>query len=1721
MKQQLFKLSIIIFGILGIFKCLIYENNLPKIGKILVVNSQTFVACYQSGDYYLNLYQIADQANKLDSQKINGECEFLENMDYDQGIFAVLTKQGSTQQLFKASIISNKINFDNINQFTLQSISSLNKADSNKIIIGSQDGTILMKDFKDTSYSAQFKGCSNQVYSVSYIENSNIVFGLCDTILYSWDRSQADQTNPQYIYNQKKTTNIQPSGPSSSNRYLFSFMDGSQRQLYVKCYNKQFEIYTYNGDFVQQKALSVQSYSCQSFKSYGNIIFCLSPINLKSIQIFNGNKLLADNVTQNENCVPKDFSLVYESLDGILFCQDTKSPTNFNIQKINYLSISCSPSCKSCLNVNSIECSQCNTDLHFIKNNINQCVCDQDFYLDKMQNTCLSCQDHASSFCNNNCHSTCQTCSGNLESQCTKCDESKNRKLDSGYCKCKDGFYQDDQSNCVQCNQYCNTCNGPNENNCMSCYDNNNRGINNNQCSCKDGYIENNPKTDSCKINCHPSCQNCNGNAENQCTQCDSSKNRVLTANSTCICKDRFNQDSSGKCVQCNIYCKTCKGPSENECLSCQDNTNREFKNNQCLCKDGYTEDSPKTDSCKILCHPSCLSCSGSEENQCTQCDSSKNRVLYQSNSCVCKDGFFQNQNGSCVLCDVKCKTCSGNSQNDCLTCNEDKNRIKEVNSCNCKDGFIENNPITDFCKQNCHYSCQTCNGMLQNQCLDCNKNNFRTLNSSVCECDAGYYDAGTEVCNICDITCQTCSNSNSCSSCLETNFREKNGTSCECIDGYIEYNPKQKQCQKCHYSCLKCNGADQNSCISCDSQNNRVLNGQSCNCRQGYYHIHNNPICAPCDKTCFTCNGSNPNQCLSCDEKQNRELDQSGFCKCKEGCIQDSQGNCVKCHITCKTCTGTRDNECLQCQESNQRTLDKNNKCVCKQDYFENNPILASCLQCHYSCETCLNTQVNICTKCGNNSNRQIINGNCECLDGYYDDGTIQCKPCTNKDCKKCDKSSQKCLECFQGQQREINTSGNCFCKKGYKENQINNKSICVESCSKNCLTCESSNPNSCLTCDQQKQFILDTQTKSCICQSYFYLDQSTQLCMPCIEKCIKCNSSNNLMCEQCEEFFKFNEGSKKCERSQVPSDFSETTTQKISQASQAASYIAIGASAGCSVAMSIVQPNANFLQQFLSIQKINFLMLINLPFPDILYQFCKSISGTNPLYLLNIINFFPSFLNENEEQYVGELQNSKFQQEQIKTSIIENIGGILIVLVITNIFFVFAVLLDMRKKKKKKNVQKSLIKNLSIKQIIIDNDAKQTQKQPSAFEKIYNKIVTIITIQVHELLAVVLTFGQTLQIFSFANKDMDYSLNILAVKGIFLTIILFYSFASFFFFIRFINNYYQKKSSQNLLSPLTQKELKLDVKAKKENNNDRKLQIQNSNLSDIFFQCYIDDYINNLAISRNFKFIQITIENILIPLCIIVPFQNSLIQVLLCLSFQVLNFLLILWIRPFKHILNNLQLLLQNLVWIAIFVFFFLLVYYIKFKMDLENMTQSNIEILTKISIGIMICCILLLFFPLIFALIKLIQELPNLIKIIKQKLKKDQESKKQQQFDSILSNQNLINENNQSNMHNLAIFKTHKIPSYIKETQIQMLKINEKDEKIEKKIFVLKRNKQKLKKTINLYNLTILNSQQDLDTNREMSAETDKKQIFCYSKLKRLKKQRTELTHTKFLD
>lgn len=93
-----------------------------------------------------------------------------------------------------------------------------------------------------------------------------------------------------------------------------------------------------------------------------------------------------------------------------------------------------------------------------------------------------------------------------------------------------------------------------------------------------------------------------------------------------------------------------------------------------------------------IICHVSCLSCSGQRQDQCD----------------TCHTGFalsvVANSVGFCLPCHEKCKTCTGPADNQCLTCVDSDHGVSGTNSCEC-----------------CHPSCKTCQASNDaTQCLTC-----------------------------------------------------------------------------------------------------------------------------------------------------------------------------------------------------------------------------------------------------------------------------------------------------------------------------------------------------------------------------------------------------------------------------------------------------------------------------------------------------------------------------------------------------------------------------------------------------------------------------------------------------------------------------------------------------------------------------------------------------------------------------------------------------------------------------------------------------------------------------------------------------------------------------------------------------------------------------------------------------------------------------------------
>lgn len=174
----------------------------------------------------------------------------------------------------------------------------------------------------------------------------------------------------------------------------------------------------------------------------------------------------------------------------------------------------------------------------------------------------------------------------------------------------------------------------------------------------------------------------------------------------------------------------------------------------------------------------------------------------------------------------------------------------------------------------------------------------------------------------------------------------------------------------------------------------------------------------------------------------------------CMEGYFERETIDCGTCITPCVTCETTRIT-CLTCVENG---LNRNPApdCNCIDNYYA---FEDTCLPCSHTCELC-KYEATYCTKCyGTGEHRTSNLPDCECEDGYFDDGEDDCKPCEYP-CITCVTTKDTCLTCiFELESRHPAPS--CECMDGEFEEVDYH---CLP-CTWKCATCETTNVN-CLTC-------------------------------------------------------------------------------------------------------------------------------------------------------------------------------------------------------------------------------------------------------------------------------------------------------------------------------------------------------------------------------------------------------------------------------------------------------------------------------------------------------------------------------------------------------------------------------------------------------------------------------------------------------------------------------
>jgi len=403
---------------------------------------------------------------------------------------------------------------------------------------------------------------------------------------------------------------------------------------------------------------------------------------------------------------------------------------------------------------------------------------------------------------------------------------------------CNDGTYKDENCSCKACSLGCTKCNKHDF--CNHCDENagfmkkdhhcvckDKRVLNNGKCQCVDGFYENDQH--EC-VPCEPSCEKCTSAThcekckegrglkldENNGTCVCSESSHVLDNNGTCQCPDGQYENNMKKCVPCGPTCEKCT--SAINCIKCKEGKGLELDRNRsvCVCKDpSRVIDNDGTCQCPdgqyendqhecVPCEPACEKCTSAthcekckegrglelDENNGTCVCSDPSRTLNNSNgTCQCIDGFYETQLRTCVPCESSCEKCTSDTY--CEKCKEsegfklDENKhtcvcsdpsrvLFDNGTCQCKISFYED-PKDNKCKT-CPIQCASCNQ--EKSCTTC-KDPKAVFSDGVCVCQNGFLLNDTGYCFFCDASCDKC-DSNGCITCRDSTKSPNEHGKCE-----------------------------------------------------------------------------------------------------------------------------------------------------------------------------------------------------------------------------------------------------------------------------------------------------------------------------------------------------------------------------------------------------------------------------------------------------------------------------------------------------------------------------------------------------------------------------------------------------------------------------------------------------------------------------------------------------------------------------------------------------------------------------------------------------------------------------------------------------------------------------------------------------------------------------------------------------------------------------
>ena len=460
----------------------------------------------------------------------------------------------------------------------------------------------------------------------------------------------------------------------------------------------------------------------------------------------------------------------------------TQCPTHYYPDTLTNTCIMCSSNCVNCSGPYLDNCTSCNSTAFLIES---ECVLCYHTCLtcETAATYCLTCASPLALF-ENECISTCPDgYYNNTDTQtCDECDPScltcQSPGTSTSCLTCADGFYLSVDS-CLSCPIGCAIC--LSATNCTSCLDL--YFLLNYQClgNCATGYWMD-IGVNQCK-NCDISCVNCSGPAsfdciacqvnqalvDGACYQCDSNCstcNGIGSFNCLSCTSQYYLQDSNcvpqcgtnyyvvlspvKLCLRCSYSCKTCLKYGDTQCLSC--NETQYLSILDTLNKVG-------------ICYQSCPL-----------------PLVNDATTYTCQTGcqlgeYLDSTQNECMPCDTTCLTCKGSNPNDCLSCSSTLFLLDNECLTSCPDDYYSQivNNINGVCSA-CSDNCQKCSN--STVCLVCvNEFYVSTVNYSCTDCsESGTFIDGF-MCGLCSYGCDQCESETNCTVCQVAFYL--NETSC------------------------------------------------------------------------------------------------------------------------------------------------------------------------------------------------------------------------------------------------------------------------------------------------------------------------------------------------------------------------------------------------------------------------------------------------------------------------------------------------------------------------------------------------------------------------------------------------------------------------------------------------------------------------------------------------------------------------------------------------------------------------------------------------------------------------------------------------------------------------------------------------------------------------------------------------------------------------------